>query len=157
MLQEFTIEHSSPEVVAFALRYAVDCGVLVDGYFLCPTPPVVPRDEHPSHTLAHYRAHHGQPIIQPGQLLSGHIAAVGVCNCLGRPPEHTRYAGRDELVAAVMELLRAADPTDFCRSLGVDGPFHGTDSAIRAGFRLHYCSWYAKGLWLSFRHVYIGK
>jgi hypothetical protein len=157
MLQDFTLEHSNPELVAWALRQVVDWGVLLDGYFLCPTPPVVPRDEHPSHTVAHYREHHGQPIIDRTRPLSGHIAAVGACQCLGRPTPHSRYASAAELSAAVLELLRAADPTEFLRTAGGDGPFHGTDSAVRAGYRLHYCSWYGRGLWLSFRHNYVGK
>ena len=157
MLQDFTIEHDNPELIAHILRYVVDWDVLLDGYFICSTVPSVPHDEYPSHMLAQYRSHHGQPMIEPGRRLSGHIAAIGVCNCLGRPPAHERYTTREELSAAVLELLRASDSSDFLRTLGHDGPFHGTDSAINVGYRLHYCSWYGRGLWLSFRHIYVGK
>lgn len=43
------------------------------------------------------------------------------------------------------------------RETGPDGPFRGTDASIRPGYRLHYCSWHYRGLWPSFRHIYIGK
>ena len=74
MLQDFTIEHSAPQVIAQALRQAMTWGARVEGYFLCPTAPVVPCDEYPSHTLAHYR--HRHPGYDRGQRISGHIAAV---------------------------------------------------------------------------------
>jgi hypothetical protein len=155
MLQDLTVEHGDPEVIALAVRQAVSWGSQVGGYFLCTTPPVVPYDVYPSHTLARYR--HRHPMFDCDEPLSGHIAAVGVCQCLGRPPNHPRFETTQALSAAVLEALRAADPAEFLRTAGRDGPFHGTDSAVRIGYRLHYCSWHGRGLWLSFRHLYVGK
>lgn len=157
MLQDLTIEHTEPEVIALALRQAIDWGARLDGYFLCPTPPVIPHDEYPAHTLAQYRRHRGQAVLNPGQPISGHIAAVGTCACLGRAPTHERYVTTVALCDAALENLRAADLAEFLRAAGHDGPFHGTDALVRVGYRLHYCSWHGSGIWLSFRHVYIGK
>jgi hypothetical protein len=155
MLQDFTIEHSDPQVIAQALRQAMAWGARVEGYFLCPTAPVVPCDEYPSHTLAHYRRRH--PKFDRNQPVSGHIASVGTCQCLGQPPDHHRYESPEVLAAEVQEVLRAADYREFLQFAGRDGPFHGTDALIDIGYRLHYCSWHGRGLWLSFRHLYIGK
>lgn len=154
MLQDFTVEHCDPEVIALALRHALGWGANVQGYFLCTTPPVVPYDDYASHTLAHFR--HRHPAFELDEPISGHIAAVGACQCFGQP-DHPRYETPEALSAAVPELLRAADPTEFLRIAGMDGPFHGTDSAVRIGYRLHFCSWHGRGLWLSFRHFYVGK
>ncbi len=57
----------------------------------------------------------------------------------------------------MLEVLRGADPSEFLQTTGSVGPFHGTDSWVKIGYRLHYCSWYWRGLWLSFRHVYMGR
>ncbi len=157
MLQDFTVEHEDPELIAYVLRHAVNWGSLVEGYFICTTPPVIAYDEFPSHTLACYREHHRQPIVDPAHPISEHIAAIGKCNCLGRSEAHPHYATTQELSDAVLTLLRIADPNDFRRQVGHDGPFHGTDATIKVGYRLHYCSWHWKGLWLSFRHIYVGK
>lgn len=157
MLQDLTVEHTDPELIALAVRQVVDWGGVLDGYFICPTPPVAPKDEFPSHTVACYRDYHRQPLIDATHPLSGHIATIGACQCLGRDAVHPRFAGKQELSAAVLELLRVADPEPFLRAIGHDGPFHGTDATIVAGYRLHYCSWLYRGFWLSFRHIYIGK
>lgn len=156
LLQDFTLEYGDPESIAQAVSQALSWGAHVEGYFLCPTPPVVACDDYPSHTVAEYRRHHQQPTFDPTRRLSGHIAAVGNCRCLG-PPDHPRYGGPRELSEAVLDLLRTADPTDFLQDTGPDGPFRGTDASVQLGYRLHYCSWHGRGLWLSFRHIYVGK
>jgi hypothetical protein len=156
-LQDFAFEHDSREVIAVAARHAIDWGARVEGYFICPTAPVVPPVELPSHTLAEYRRYHGQPVIQPAVPFSGYIASIGACRCLESGIPHPRYGTLEELSAAVVELLRGADATPFLKMAGSDGPFHGTDALIHAGYRLCYCSWYGRGLWVSFRHIYVGK
>jgi len=157
MVQDITIEHDNPEVIARAIHSAVDWGARLTGYFICPIAPVVSRDEYPSHTLACYREYHQQPHSDAALPLSGFIASIGACNCFGAKPTHTRYDTVSELSAAVLELLRNSDPSAFLKANGHDGPFHGTDATIKAGFRLHHCSWSGAGLWLSFRHIYVGK
>ena len=157
MLQEITVEHRDPRVIAHALRRVIDFGVTTKGRFICQTPPIVPYDEHPSHTLSMYRAHHGIERHDVGVPLSGFIGVVGTCNCLDTPEPHRRLETPDELEAAVLALLSEADPSGFLAANGTDGPFQGTDATIVVGYRLHYYSWAGYGFWLSFRHIYIGK
>ena len=42
MLQEFTIEHREPELIAMALRQAIGWGTPVRGLYVCRTAPVTP-------------------------------------------------------------------------------------------------------------------
>src|ERR1051325_9795263 len=112
MLQDFTLEHDDAEVIALAVQQALEWGAPLGGSFICPAPFVPPWIDLPSHTLAHYRGHHHQPILDPDSTIPGHIAAVGACWCQGAA-KHPEYGARGELGAAVLRVLREADRESF--------------------------------------------